>query len=327
MLTRPRTCGSASRGSLVNSKQLEIFVKIAETGSLSKAAVMLHRGQPILSREIRELETALDTTLFHRTGHGVTLTETGRRLLPRAKRILDDLAEAEAEARSLGPTQLTQVTVAMPTTLGRTLLRPLVKEFYANYPRIQLHMMESTSAPILEWVMARRIDVAILYDTVPMPSMTTDLLCEEGMYLVAPASAPRLPATTPVSELGRFPLILPGRSEGLRILMEVVAAQAGIRLTMKLEADAFNSIRLLVEDGHGYSVLPYPAVEPEVERGAFQISRLVEPEVTRRLVLATCSTRIPAAGLNELVRLIRKVVQTTIRPAPIEGPQAALKVL
>ena len=304
----------------MNSKQLELFVKIAETGSLSKAAVMLHRAQPILSREIRELEATLGSTLFHRTGRGVVLTETGQRLLQRAKRILEELALAEAEARSLGPMQLTQATIAMPTTLGRTLLPPLVKEIFATYPQLQLHMMESTSGPILEWVMARRIDIAILYDTVPMPRLATEPLCEEGMYLVAHAGAPRLPATTPVSELGRFPLILPGRSEGLRILMEVVAAQAGVQLTMKLEADAFNSIRLLVQDGHGYSVLPYPAVQPEVEAGLFQISRLVEPEVTRRLVLATCSARIPAAGLNELVRVIRRVVQTTIRAAPKQRP-------
>jgi LysR family nitrogen assimilation transcriptional regulator len=300
----------------VNSKQLELFLKIAETGSLSKAAVMLHRTQPVLSREVRELEAMLGSPLFHRTGRGVILTETGQRLLPRAKRILEDLALAEAEARSLGPMQLTHATIAMPTTLGRTLLPPLVKEIFATYPQLRLHMMESTSGPILEWVMARRIDIAILYDTVPMPRITTEPLCEEGMYLVAHAGAPPLPATTPVSDLERFPLILPGRSEGLRILVEVVAAQAGVRLTMKLEADAFNSIRLLVQDGHGYSVLPYPAVQPEVEAGLFQISRLVEPEVTRRLILATCSARIPAAGLNELVRLIRSVVQTTIHSAP-----------
>jgi DNA-binding transcriptional LysR family regulator len=86
----------------------------------------------------------------------------------------------------------------------------------------------------------------------------------------------------------------------------------GIRLTVNLEADAFNSIRLLVEEGHGYSVLPYPAVQLEVERGIFQVSRLVEPEVTRRLVLATSPARVPARGLNEMVRLIRKVVQQTI---------------
>jgi len=309
----------------LNSKQLELFVKIAESGSLSRAAIMLRRTQPILSREIRELEAQLDTTLFHRTGRGVVLTETGERLLTRARRILDELGQAETEARSLGPTQLTQATIAMPTTLGRTLLPPLVKEIFATYPQLKLHMMEGTSGPILEWVMARRIDIAILYDTVPMPRIATEPLCEEGMYLVAHASAPPLPATTPVSDLGRFPLILPGRSEGLRILMEVVAAQAGIELTMKLEADAFNSIRLLVQDRHGYSVLPYPAVQPEVERGLFQISQLVEPEVTRRLVLATGSTRIPAAGLNELIRLIRRVVQTTIRPAPPHQPARKLR--
>lgn len=180
-------------------------------------------------------------------------------------------------------------------------------------------MMEATSGPILEWVMARRIDIAILYDTVPVSRIVTEPLCEEGMYLVALKGKQRLPPTTKVSSLEHIPLILPGPTEGLRILMEVVAARIGIQLKINLEADAFNSIRMLVEDGHGYSVLPYPAVQLEVERGIFQVSRLVEPEVTRRLVLATCPARIPAPGLNELVRLIRKVVQQTIVAAPPKG--------
>jgi LysR family nitrogen assimilation transcriptional regulator len=212
---------------LVNSKQLELFVRIAEAGSLSKAAIMLRRAQPMLSREIKEFESELCTTLFHRTGRGVTLTESGRRLLPRAKRILEEIAVAEAEARSLGPTQLTHARIAMPTTLGRTLLRPLVQEVLSQHPQIQLHMMEATSGPILEWVMARRIDIAILYDTVPVSHITTEPLCEETMYLVAPVSKPRLPPTTRVADLELIPLILPGPTEGLRILMELVAAQAG----------------------------------------------------------------------------------------------------
>jgi LysR family transcriptional regulator, nitrogen assimilation regulatory protein len=296
----------------VNSKQLELFVRIAEFGSLSKAAIMLHRTQPVLSREIRELESELGGALFHRTGRGVVLTETGQRLLKRSKRILEEIEQAEQEARGLGPTQLTRVAMAMPTTLGRTLLRPLVNEVLAHHPDIQLHMMEATSGPILEWVMARRVDIAILYDTVPIAQVVTEPLCEESMYLVAPVNVPKLPPTTKLSDLENIPLILPARTEGLRLLMEVIAAQVGIELKVRIEADAFNSIRLLVEEGHGYTVLPYPAIQLEVERGVFQYSQLVEPVVTRRLVLTTSPARIPAAGLNALVRIIRKVAQQTI---------------
>ncbi|MEP9379149.1 LysR family transcriptional regulator [Aquabacter sp. CN5-332] len=301
----------------MNSKQLELFVAIAEAGSLSRAAIALHRAQPILSREIRDLENGLGSPLFHRTGRGVVLTESGRRLLPRARRILDELAQAESEARSYGPASLTSATIAMPTTLGRTMLGPLTSAIYEQYGHIHLHLLEGTSAPIVEWLMARRLDVAIFYDTVMMPLLSTEQLCEETMYLVASAKAPRLPPTVPVSELERLPLILPGPLEGLRLLVEVVAAQAGIRLNVRIEADAFNSIRLLMEAGHGYSVLPYAAVQAELERGVLQVAQLVEPEVKRRLVLATCPARLSASSLNELVRLLKSVMQKTMTSPPL----------
>lgn len=102
----------------MNSKQLEIFVKVAELGSLSKAARVLGRVQPILSRQIRELEANLDATLFHRTGRGLVLTDTGHRLYDRAVIVLSEMGEAEREIRNLGRALITHATIAMPTTKG-----------------------------------------------------------------------------------------------------------------------------------------------------------------------------------------------------------------
>jgi len=115
----------------VNSKQLEIFVKVAELGSLSKAARVLGRVQPILSRQIRELEANLDATLFHRTGRGLVLTDTGHRLYDRAVIVLSEMGEAEREIRNLGRALITHATIAMPTTMGRLIIKPLAHAIYA----------------------------------------------------------------------------------------------------------------------------------------------------------------------------------------------------
>jgi LysR family nitrogen assimilation transcriptional regulator len=309
----------------MNSKQLEIFVKVAELGSLSKAAVALGRAQPILSKQIRELERELDTTLFHRTGRGLAVTPSGERLLARAQRILDEMLQAEREIRNLGQTQLVHATVAIPTTLGRILTAPLVSAIRARHPQIQLRLREGTSGPILDWVMGRQVDVAILYDTMPTPRGTTQPVFEEEMFLISRAGGPALPKTTPVRALAGMPLILPGENQGLRMLMEMTAAQAGIALNVLVEADTFNGIRLLVEDGIGNGVLPFQVIEQEVREGILQASRLVDPEVKRQLVVTTCSNRLAGAGLNELVRIVRDVVVETMRPItlPRETPRPA----
>lgn len=296
----------------MNSKQLEIFVKVVEMGSLSKAAIALGRAQPILSRQIRELESQLDTTLFRRTGRGLTLTESGEQLYGRAVHVLDEMNAAERDLRNFGRAQIARATIAMPTTMGRLIIRPLVQTIYEHYPDIHLRIREGTSGPILDWITAQRVDLAILYDTMPTPRMSTEAICTETMYLVGRAGDARLPEATNVSDLARFSLILPGPTEGLRILTEMVAAQAGIKLTVKIEADTFTAIRQLIDCGYGYSILPYPAVQREVKQGLYQISRLQNPPVTRQLVVTTCARRLPANGIATLARLIKKVVSDAV---------------
>jgi LysR family nitrogen assimilation transcriptional regulator len=298
----------------MNSKQLEVFVKVAELGSLSKAAIGLGRAQPILSRQIRELESELKTRLFHRTGRGLVVTETGKRLLTRSRRVLEELNQAEHEVRNLGQTQLTNAIIAIPTTLSRILTVPLVREIRSRHPQVHLRVREGTSGPILDWVMQRQVDVAILYDTMPTPRTSTEALCEETMFLISRVDGPALPKTIPVRELAHMPLVLPGEDQGLRMLMEMTAAQVGIPLDVVVEADTFNGIRLLVEDGVGCGILPFQVIEQEVRDGVLQASRLVEPEVQRQLVVTTCSNRISGAGLNELVRIVRQVMRRIMQP-------------
>lgn len=276
--------------------------------------------QSVLSRQIRELEANLGTALFRRTGRGLSLTDAGRRLYDRASHIVSEMGEAEREIRNLGRTRLTQATIAMPTTMGRMIIKPLVAAIFDEFPGIHLRIREGTSGPILDWITARRIDVAILYNTMSTPPSATETICEETMYLVGPAPAPTLPAVTDVAALENVPLILPGPTEALRILCETSAAQVGIRLNVVIEADTFTAIRQMIDAGYGYSILPFPAVQPEVEEGRYQVSRLQNPRVTRDLVVTTCADRIPAAGLSSLVRMIKTTVRAAVQS---EGPTAS----
>jgi LysR family nitrogen assimilation transcriptional regulator len=292
----------------VNSKQLEIFVRVAELGSLSKAAVAFGRVQPVLSRKIRELEADIGVALFHRTGRGLVLTEHGKLLYSRATIILHELREAEREVRDVGLTHPTHAIIAMPTTMGRLIIKPLVRAIHDRYPDVRLRIREGTSGPILDWISTHRVDIAILYNTMPAPQASTEPICEETMYLVGRTCDAPLPPVTDVADLRDRPLILPGRTEALRILCETAATESGFSLNVPIEADTFTAIRQLIDAGYGYGILPLPAVQLEIQQGLYQVSRLVNPSLTRQLVITTCNDRIPAAALASLVNLVKSVV-------------------
>lgn len=84
------------------------------------------------------------------------------------------------------------------------------------------------------------------------------------------------------------------------------------------------AIRQLINIGYGYSILPRAAVQQEIRNGLFQIGRFEEPGIFRQLVVVTCAHRIPASGLSELIRLIKKVfAETANLEAPGDRPQPA----
>jgi DNA-binding transcriptional LysR family regulator len=86
----------------VSLAQLEYFVAVAEEGNVGRAAARLHLSQPPLSRQMRSLEDELGVKLFERTSRGVRLLPSGATLLPRARAILADVADAARAAHRAG---------------------------------------------------------------------------------------------------------------------------------------------------------------------------------------------------------------------------------
>jgi len=296
-------------------RQLEAFLRVAELGNLSKAANALGRTQPILSKNIKDLETHLGAELFYRTGRGLSLTDAGQRFFVRATHIVEEMRQAELDIRSLGHNQLTHATIAFPTIMVSMLVDPLARAIREHHPHIQLRLREATGGPILGWVVNRQVDIAILYDTMPLQADAMQTLYKEKLYLVGRPNLKPLNPTTDIRELSDIPLVLPGPNESLRTLLEMLAAQQGIKLNIVIEGDAYRTLRVLIDKGHGYGILPRSSILTELRSGTLQASRLTNPEVERSIVLTTCSNRIPASGLKSLVDIIKKVVRETIEAA------------
>ncbi|MNY56930.1 LysR substrate binding domain protein [compost metagenome] len=113
--------------------------------------------------------------------------------------------------------------------------------------------------------------------------------------------------------LGEVPLILPSTGHGLRVLAESLAARAGTTLNMALECDASNTVSMrLVEDGCGATLLPFAAVADRVAQGRLHSARLVEPVVTRQVVLATARNRTVVPELWDIMQTVRQSVRNIV---------------
>ena len=164
-------------------KEIELFVQVAETGSLSRAAEALELSNAAASRHLSALEDRLGARLVERNTRRLYLTDTGQAFFSRAKSILLDLKEAESavNATALSPSGVLRISASLSFSLHH--VAPLLREYTERYPNVTVHI---ESANRYLDIIDNNIDVAIRTREVePDSSITTRRLAETRRILTA----------------------------------------------------------------------------------------------------------------------------------------------
>ena len=147
---------------------MSIVLAIAEGGSLSAAARQQKTPLATVSRKVSELEAHLQTKLFNRSSRVLVPTDLGRSYIAAAKRILADVAEAERAASGEYTTPRGDLSVSAPVALGRTYLQPIVAEFLAAFPEVDVQLnLQDRATNLLE----EQVDVALRVGTLADSSL------------------------------------------------------------------------------------------------------------------------------------------------------------
>lgn len=313
---------------MLSTRHLECFLGIAESGSFSNAAIRLGWSQPVLSRYAKELEDELKVKLLYRDGRGVVLTNAGHRFLKHATDLLKHFEDARLDALGTPQQMLESAAVGMPPTVTRILALPLARAIYAAYPATQLRLIESFSVHLLEWLSNDRMDAAILYMSEATQRLHAEPLLVERLHLIAPTQQGPVAAEMTLAEVARLPLILPSRPHGLRRQLEAIAMRNGLQLNVRVEADGLVPIVQLVAAGIGYTVLPTPSIQQELDAGLLTSTLIIDPVVERSLVVATAMKRSNRSGVEALITIIKKQIKeldaatgwSALRPMMGAGP-------
>jgi LysR family transcriptional regulator, nitrogen assimilation regulatory protein len=290
-------------------KQLEYFVRVAELGSFTRAAVALGVAQPALSRQVRLLEVELRQNLLVRNGRGATPTEAGKLLLAHGRGILHQVERAREELGRVRGALAGRVAVGLPPSLARVLTVPLTRAFRAQLPEARISISEALSVTMQEWLNTGRLDIALLYNAQPTPDIDIHPLQDEALWLVQ-ARAPGWaedppPGPIALREVAALPLVIPSRPNAVRMQVESEMANIGCRPTVALEIDGVSAILDLVADGAGAALLSRHAVASAVRPSAYQVRAVCDPPLRTRLCVATSSLRPATLTQQSTLALIR----------------------
>jgi len=294
----------------VDLKQLEYFVRVAELGSFTRAALALDVAQPALSRQVRLLEVELRQNLLVRNGRGAVPTEAGRLLLEHGRGILHQVERAKEELGRVRGALAGRVAIGLPPSVARVLTVPLTRAFRQHLPEASLSISEGLSVTMIDWLRTGRLDIAVLYNAPPSEEIDASPLQDEELLLVQarPAGLAEEPPPGPIAlaEVAMLPLVIPTRPNAVRMLVEAEMANIGCRPAVALEIDGVSAILDLVADGVGVALLSRNAVDSSVRPSAYRTRVVNDPVLRTRLSTATSSLRPTTLTQQSALELIRQ---------------------
>ncbi len=244
------------------------FVQVVRSGSISRAAARLNIAQPALSRQVQKLEEEVGLPLVQRHGRGVTATAAGNVLLDRAEALLRQFDKLEEAVRHPEQSVTGHVVLGVPPAAGLLIAPEAVKLFRQRYPNASLQIREGISSLLEEWLLDRRVDVAVLHNPPELDGIAIAPVLRERMVLAgAPSADPAAGLPIRLAELGSVPLILPSLPHANRRLVEQAAAQHRIRLHLALEVDSVPLTKAMVRGGLGFTILTLAGVSRELATG------------------------------------------------------------
>lgn len=243
-------------------RQLRYFVAVADSGSISAAALVLHVAQSAVSRQMLRLEDQVGGVLLQRSVAGVELTESGHMLLERARFILREIESATNDVSTFSSGMRGTVRMAAPASAGRVLYVPLVQRFHAQFPHVQLELAEGTTDEMLRSLAVGTLDLALVTDAAPREDIVLKPILREETVLMTPVGSPLSKRKSiNARDLSQMPVIV---APGLRRIFE--QRYGALRPIVQIHSSG--PAAELTRSSVGCAVVPKSALStPEAWRG------------------------------------------------------------
>jgi DNA-binding transcriptional LysR family regulator len=242
----------------MDNQNLSAFIIVAENKSFSEAAYVLDVTQSTISKRIALLESQVGKKLFDRIARRVALTEAGQELLPRARRILKEYANALQAINDLSGNVSGILRLAISHHLGLHRLPDLLKIFSKTYPDVVLDIEFIDSEKAYERVMQAKSEIGIItLGSEIHPNIHKKEIWDDPLKFVCSEDHALSKLLDPeLEDLANFPVILPGLNTYTGRIVQNIFQYRQISLVTPMSTNYLETISKMVEIGLGWSVLP-----------------------------------------------------------------------
>jgi DNA-binding transcriptional LysR family regulator len=292
-----------------------IFASVVEHRSFSAAADAIGTSKATVSKAISRLEARLGQSLFHRTSRKLTLTESGTGLAEHARRILADAEAAEEAARDAATAPAGLIRMTAPMTLGMVQLAPMLADFLAEHPGIEIDLNLSDSRVD---IVAEGIDVALRIANLPDSSLRARRLGPIRTYVVAaPAYLERHGRPTHPAQLGEHACLGYTNVSGPWRFTGPNGEEAAVRPSGPMRSNSGDAMLPALRAGVGIALLPDFIVGGDLAAGTVEaiLTEWSLPPIALHLMTPPSNLR-PARVETLIAFLTERFRNLCVTPAP-----------
>lgn len=264
---------------MIDLDRLRVFQAVAQAGSFTRAAEIVHLTQPGVSKHIKSMEEYFGVPLFDRLGRKVVLTQAGEILFEATQEVMASVSAAEQRIRDLTGMSGGRLRVGASFPIGLYILPGILAAYRNKYPAVEVKLAISTSANIEAKVLANKLDVGLVSREVRHPKLLARRFMTADLVVIVPAnhkwsSKRRVRAQDLLGET----VILAARGAGARTVVEERLQAKGIVLENVIDFANAEGVKHAVEAGLGISIQPRIIVQRELSAGSLRALRLADME-------------------------------------------------
>ncbi|GHA21818.1 transcriptional regulator [Arenicella chitinivorans] len=247
---------------------LQAFIAVARYASFSKASESLFVTQPAVSKRVSALEEELGTQLFNRIARQISLTEAGKQLLPRAQELVSQADDMQRFASTLSDEISGNLAIAIAHHIGLHRMPPILKQFHQRYPNVHLDILFEDSDKAFHAVQQGDIEFAIITLPSELPDqLSKQLIWHDPLQIVVGLDHPlaRSDKIT-LAELATHSCVLPSEDTETHKIVRRQFHEHDLSLSVQMETNNLETLRMLAEAGLGWSVLPITMHSDSLQR-------------------------------------------------------------
>jgi DNA-binding transcriptional LysR family regulator len=267
-------------------RRLQVFHAVAKHRSFTKAAETLFMTQPAVTFQVKQLEEHFNVRLFER-GHGqISLTDAGQVVFDYAERILGLSSELDARMKDLTGQVAGPLLIGASMTIADYLLPQVLGEFKARFPSVVPRLLVGNSEMVQNQVAEHSLDLGFIEGDSLLPSLVTEVCCEDELELVCAPSHPlaKLQAVTP-DVLAQHPYISREPGSGTREVADRYLQKAGAAADLLhpvMELGSPEALKGLASTGYGFAIMSRATVAKEARLGTL-VGIPFSPRMVRNL--------------------------------------------